>query len=128
MKRLVYIIILQALSMWFTSCQTQYVPIESVRTDIQYRDRWQKDSTHVHDSIFMYIKGDTVFRDRWHTEYKDRLLRDTTYIERTDSVQVPYLVEKKLTRWQSIKQAIGGLAIGGIAFLLLVVVWQIRKK
>lgn len=115
-------------SVWLCSCRTKYVPVESVKTEIEYRDRLQRDSIHVHDSTFMYVKGDTVFRDRWHTEYKDRTLRDTTYIERTDSVQVPYPVERKLTKWQSVKQEIGGIAIGVIVALSFVIVWLMRKS
>ena len=115
-------------SIWLCSCRTKYVPVESVRTEIEYRDRWQRDSIHVHDSTFIYIKGDTVFRDRWHMEYKDRTLRDTTYIERTDRVQVPYPVERKLTKWQSVKQEIGGIAIGVIVALSFVIVWLMRKS
>lgn len=132
MKRLVYIIILLTLAIWSTSCRsTKYVPVETVKTEIEYRDRLQRDSTHVHDSIFMYIKGDTVFRDRWHTEYKDRLLLDTTYIERTDSIQVPYPVEKKLSKWQAMKMELGGWAFGIIAFGLAAFGWLMvrdRKK
>jgi hypothetical protein len=128
MKALIYLTISIMCSIWLCSCRTKYVPVESVRTEIEYRDRWQRDSIHVHDSTFIYIKGDTVFRDRWHMEYKDRTLRDTTYIERTDSVQVPYPVERKLTKWQSVKQEIGGIAIGVIVALSFVIVWLMRKS
>ncbi len=127
MKRLVYLIILLTSAICLCSCRTKYVPVESVRTEIEYRDRWQRDSIHVRDSVVVQGKGDTVFVDRWHTYYKDRLLRDTTYIYNTDSVQVPYPVEKALTQWQSVKQEIGGVAIGGmIVALCLSIVWLIR--
>ena len=74
---------------WFSSCRSiQYVPMETVKEKIAYRDRLQRDSIHILDSIFMWSKGDTVFKDRWRIEYRDRLMRDTTYIEKTDSIQV----------------------------------------
>lgn len=112
-----------------SSCRSvQYVPVESVRTEIEYRDRWQRDSIHIHDSIHIRDKGDTVFVDRWHTVYKDKLLRDTTYIEKTDSVQVPYPVEKKLSRWQSMKMELGGWAFGIIIVLALIIVWRLVSK
>lgn len=105
-----------------TSCRSvQYVPIESVRTEIEYRDRLQRDSIHVHDSIHIRDKGDTVFVNRWHTVYKDKQLRDTIYIENTDSVQVLYFVEKQLSRWQSIKMVVGGWAFGIIIVLVLII-------
>lgn len=112
-----------------SSCRSvQHVPVESVRTEIEYRDRWQRDSIHIHDSIHIRDKGDTVFVDRWHTVYKDKLLRDTTYIEKTDSVQVPYPVEKKLSRWQSMKMELGGWAFGIIIVLALIIVWRLVSK
>lgn len=112
-----------------SSCRSvQYAPVESVRTEIEYRDRWQRDSIHIHDSIHIRDKGDTVFVDRWHTVYKDKLLRDTTYIEKTDSVQVPYPVEKKLSRWQSMKMELGGWAFGVIIVMALAFVgWLVYR-
>lgn len=128
MNRLIYLIILLMLAICLTSCKTKYVPVESVRTEIEYRDRWERDSIHVQDSIVIQLKGDTVFRDRWHTEYKDRFLHDTTYIHMTDSIQVPYPIEKNLTWWQNVKQETGGIAIGAIIVLLFVIVWLVYKK
>lgn len=132
MRRLVYfLIILLTLAIWLSSCRTKYVPIESVQTEIEYRDRWQRDSIHVHDSIVIQSNGDTIFRDRWHTLYKDRLLRDTTYIYRTDSIQVPYPIERELTWWQSVKQETGGIAIGvmiALCFIIIYLIWKNRNK
>lgn len=128
MKPIVYPTILLISAIWLCSCRTQYVPVESVRTEIEYRDKWQRDSIHVRDSIVIQSKGDTVFCDRWRTEYKDRCIRDTTYIDKTDSFQVPYLVEKKLTWWQNVKQETGGIAIGVIIALCLIIVWLVYKN
>lgn len=131
MRQRIYIWIAVAivLLLVFGSCgSVKYVPVESVKTEIEYRDRWQRDSIHVHDSIVIQSKGDTIFRDRWHTEYKDRLLRDTTYIYRTDSVQVPYPVERDLTWWQNVKQETVGIAIGVIIALCLIIVWLVYKN
>ena len=128
MKAFTYLTILLLSAIWLTSCRTQHIPVETVKTKTEYRDRWLRDSIHVHDSIFMWMKGDTVFRDRWHTEYRDRLLRDTTYIEKTDSIQVPYPVERKLSWWESVKIETGGIAVGGIIVLLLIIVWLVYKN
>ncbi|MDD3037144.1 hypothetical protein [Bacteroides sp.] len=133
MKALIYLTIFLMSGIWFTSCRsTQYVPVETIKTEVQYKDRLQRDSIHVLDSVFMLVKGDTVFRDRYRIEYRDKLIRDTTYIHKTDSVQVPYLVEKKLSRWQSVKLELGGWAFGIIVlFALLIVGWlvyRLRKK
>lgn len=106
----------------------KYVPVETVRTEIQYKDRLQRDSVHVKDSVFLLIKGDTVFRDRWHTVYKDKVVRDTAYVCKNDSIRVPYPVEKVLSKWQKIKIELGGWAFGGLLVGLLIVIWLVYKS
>ncbi len=112
--------------------QVQYVPVESVRTDSVYVNLVQRDSIRVLDSIYIKDKGDTVWVEKYKYLYRDKLCRDTLYVTRTDSVQVPYPVEARLTRWQRIKLELGGLAMGAIVLAGLVVVgWLVyrsRKK
>ena len=129
MKQLIIIAIFLMVGIWFTSCKSiQYVPVETVKTNTEYRDRLQRDSIHIKDSVLMFIKGDTVFRDRWHTEYRDKLIRDTINITDTIKTEVPYPVEKKLTRWQAFKMDVGGIAIGAIIVLLIIIIWLVYKK
>lgn len=127
MKRLIlYLIVFLMSGTCFTSCRSvQYVPVETVKTEIQYKDRLQRDSIHVLDSVFLKVKGDTVFRDRYRIVYKDKQIRDTAYIHKVDSVRVPYPVEKDLTRWQSIKIELGGWAFGMILALLFIIIGNI---
>lgn len=127
MRAITYIILF-IIVVLYSSCRTQYIPVESIVTRTEYKDRVQRDSVHVHDSIYIREKDDTVFIDRWHTEYKDRLLRDTTCINKTDSIQIPYPVERKLSRWESFKLQVGEIAIGVIIGLLLIVAWMIRRN
>ena len=114
-------------------CKTiEYVPVESVRVETEYKDKFHRDSIHVFDSVYIREKGDTVWLTRWRTEYKDRLIRDSIFIRDSISIEVPYQVERVLTKWEKTKMDIGGLAIGGIvAVITAVVVWLIvwiRKK
>ena len=100
-------------------CRTvRYVPIETVRTDSVYVDRWQRDSVYVRDSVFVnqYSKGDTLFVDKVVTKYKykDRWRYDTVAVVRADSVQVPYPVEKDLL-------------VAMVAVLAFIVVWLVKK-
>ena len=120
-------IILLALAI--CSCRSvKYVPVETVKTDSVYVNKWHRDSVHVRDSVFVLIKGDTVFRDRYKVVYLDKLVIDTFFIERVDTVRVPYPVEKELTRWQRFKMDVGGFSFGGIVALVLVVVgWMVYK-
>lgn len=90
-----------------TCCKTtervEYVPVETVKTE--YRDRIVEtyDSVHITDSVYVAVKGDTTlvykYRDRW----KLKLVHDTAYVNRTDSIRIPYPVEKKLSKWEQFK-------------------------
>lgn len=111
------------------SCRSiQYVPIETVKTEKEYVDRLKRDSIHVRDSVFVLVKGDTVYIDKYKTIYKDRIFRDTTYIERIDTTRIPYPVEKQLTRWQSVKMEAGGFALGGMSIILLLLIIKFSRK
>lgn len=115
-------IILLAPALW--SCRTvKYVPIETVKHDSIYVNKVQVDSIYHRDSIYVVDKGDTVFfyKDCYIYKYQDRT--DTLYVTKTDSIQVPYLVEKELTKWQKFRLDIGGwtIAILCIAILFFVI-------
>lgn len=82
-------------SMAFFSCKCINIPPQIVRvteTEKQGKNTIIRDSVYIHDSIIVTVKGDTVFKDRWHTEYVDKWRYDTAYVEIRDSVPVPYEV------------------------------------
>lgn len=130
MKALMYFTtILMALSMW--SCRSiKYVPVESVRYDSIYFNKIVKDSVYVKDSVLI-VKGDTIteYRYKYIYKYKDRI--DTLYVTQTDSVQVPYPVEKQLTKWQQFKVDVGGWAVTIVVITILIVfgrfVYKLKK-
>lgn len=131
MKQALFIAALTLLSAILTGCRSriQYVPVESVRTE--YKDRLQRDSIYVQDSVFVREKGDTVFVDRWRYVYRDKLITDTLLVN--DTVRVPYPIEKQLSRWQRTKMDVGGWTIGVLSGVLVlgigyVVRWLIRKR
>ena len=86
------------------------------------------DSIYQRDSIYVDRKGDTVliYKDRYLYKYKN--LIDTMYISRTDSIQVPYPIEKQLTKWQSMKLELGGWALGIIIVFILVLIGRYVKQ
>lgn len=101
----------------FASCKTNtvYVPVESVKTE--YQDHFFRDSIYLKDSVFMLIKGDTVWVEKYKYLYRDKLIRDSIFV--TDSIQVPYPVEvvkevNHLKTWQVILMCFG---VGVIAIL-----------
>lgn len=133
MKYLIHILaVLFGICMLASCTTTRYVPVESVRTEIEYRDRLQTrtDSIHITDSIYIKEKGDTILIERWRTQYRDRLVTDTAtvFVSVTDSIQVPYPVPTPLTSWQRFKQDVGGIAIGVLAAaIILGLIWLLRR-
>lgn len=123
------IVIVLFLSALFSGCKSiQYVPVETVHTDTLYQKVVQRDSIHIHDSVTIREKGDTVMIEHWRTQWRDRLLRDTIYRSRVDSVQVPYPVEKQLTKWQQVCIDYGKLTMGATVLLVVfLIVWIVRR-
>lgn len=130
------IIIVALVSLLLSGCQTiKYVPVEVVEKEyITKTDTFiQKDSIVFHDSVYIHSKGDTVWYEKWHTKYKDRIVTRIvvdSFIKR-DSVSVPYMVEKNLTRWQKMKMDFGGGAIfaliGMIIAMIIVIILKMRN-
>lgn len=125
MRRLVYIIILLMLAICFVSCRTQYIPVESVRTEYKTRDSTRYDSIYQRDSTYTLIKGDTVYQYRYKYLYRYLTTNRTDTILKNDSIRVPYPVEKKLNRWQSIKMELGGWVIIVIFVYMLMYALQV---
>jgi predicted small lipoprotein YifL len=107
-----------------TGCKTKtiYVPVESVRTE--YRDRLQRDSVHLYDSVFMKLNGDTIRLEKYKYIYRDRLRTDTVAL--SDTIAIPYpVVEtrevKVYPRWLIVLACLGSLAAG-------VAGWRIYRK
>lgn len=128
MKRLIYITMLLTLATCFVSCRTQYVPVETVRTEYKTRDSIRFDSIYQRDSIYMLVKGDTIYQYKYKYLYRYLTTNRTDTILKTDSIQIPYPVERQLNRWQSIKMELGGWAFGIIILFTLIIIGQIIFK
>ena len=105
---------------------TKYVPIESVHTEYRDRVNVQRDSIYLHDSIYVESKGDTIKIERWRDRWRDRIVRDTINVQRTDTIQNIVEVEKPLTMVQKAKIAIGNIAIVAACGVLLV--YFVRRR
>ena len=130
------------------SCRsTKYieVPVEVERVKIEYVDKFQKDSLntrdsiYVSDSVFIFVKGDTItqlkkqyiYKDK--VVYRDKLVTDT--VCRVDSIPYIRTVEKivkvnELKSWQKSLMSIGGivcLCILGVLFWKMFNFIKIRK-
>ena len=75
---------------------------------------------HVHDTVYKYKERETV---------RYLSLRDTLYIEKRDSVSVPYPVERKLTKWEAVRMRMGDILLVSVNIgLIYVVIWIIRRR
>lgn len=135
-KRLLYLIIPYIILSSLAGCKSvQYVPVETVRTDSIYVDRYQRDSIYQRDSVFVnrWIAGDTIYQDKvvWKYVYRDKVKYDTVTILRSDTINVPYPVECKLSKWEQLKLNVGGWAISIIIIIVLIVmgcmVYKLKK-
>lgn len=104
--------------------RVQYVPVETVRIDSVHGARWSVDSVYLKDSIHVELRteSDTVYRTeyKYRTHWRERVVRDTLVSVRTDSVGVPYPVERKLSGWEETKLHYGGFAMVLVAVVVLV--------
>lgn len=129
MKMLIYITMFLMSGIWFVSCRSvQYVPVENIRTEYKTRDSIRVDSIYNQDSIYVFVKGDTVYQYRYKYLYKYQYINRADTVIKTDSVQVPYPIEKQLSRWQSIKMELGGWAFGIIILFILIIIGRIIFK
>ena len=123
-------LIILVLFLCLQSCKTtKYVPVETVRTDSIRITQIQRDSIHVTDSVYIIQRSDTVFREHWNTVYKEVSRGDTAYIERIDTISVPYPVEAQLTSWQTTRIRLGEVLLVVLVLgIIAAVVWLIYKK
>lgn len=108
---------------------------------IHWQDTQQHDSVFKHDSVMVYIKGDTIIKERWQnlttTRWKTTTKTDTIvgdiYTFVTDTVKVKYYVnryktkevEKPASTWQKVRLFFGDFVL---LFLALVAVNWIRVR
>lgn len=132
----VWMVILFVLALLASCRQVEYLTVEKVRTDTTYITKWQRDSVWLHDSIRVREKGDSVWVERWHTQWRDRLRVDTIYQATHDTIPQPFPVETikevpaELSWWQRLRIWIGNIgliAILGVIGYYGVKLWRVYK-
>lgn len=90
-----------------------YVPVQSVK--VEYRDKIQRDSVYILDSVLIKSINDTVYLTKYRTELKYKIQRDSIHVK--DTIREPYEVEKitKVEKQLSLYQK---FCINGFTFLL----------
>ena len=111
------------------SCSTYHKPMETVVRDSLYISQRMIDRVLIRDSVFERQVRDTIYRYRERETARYLSLRDTLYIERRDSVSVPYPVERQLTKWQQVRMKLGDVSITAMILgIIYVVLWLIKLR
>lgn len=110
----------------FVNCTTKYVPVINTVIDSVKVVDVRRDSIHVLDSVLVYGKNDTIYSTRWRVEYREALRVDTFYSHRCDTVNTIVEVERKLSRIEELKMAIGNGVMWAVPILLAL--WLLYRK
>ena len=100
-------------------CRTKYVTVPEYHKEyINRTDTFLRSDTLFRlDSVVVRIQGDTtvIEKIRWQNRFVNVYKIKTDTIFKTDSIRVPYPVEKKLSKWQQFRLDFGGWAMGVLA-------------
>jgi hypothetical protein len=104
-----------------TGCKTRTILVPVKETKIEYRDRLRVDSIYNRDTVQIYGKNDTIFKNV--IKWRERFRIDTVSVVLIDSI--PYPVEvvtevNKLTKWQRWRlNALNIIAIIIVAYVVI---------
>lgn len=126
---IMYIIIVLCCS----SCSTSKpVVLERTYHDTVHINIFRLDSIFQHDSIYFesIIKGDTVYRTKEITRWRDRvsIKHDTVYAVREKSVDIPVPQERTDPLWIHILKGVYVLAILVSLIYIVVMIWLYNRK
>ena len=147
----VMFILTMGVALFMLSCKTEYIPVETSHTE----HHWHTDSIIQRDSVVKESMTTVMQLDSaamaqygiqlknaerawlvksWELERQIENLQRLTAIRDTvrDTIQVPYPVEKKLSKWQQTKVDWGGWAMLGalvviILFLYIIPRWKGKR-
>ena len=76
-----------------TACRTTQTMTDTNTNHVS--NNIQRDSIYLHDSIFVHIRADTVYLEKWHTRWRNRETVKTDTITltetKTETVEKPYV-------------------------------------
>lgn len=127
-SKLLFLFLLVLLLLLLSSCKTTstsaIVPVHSATHDTLWLSKLKYDSVYIDRWQRIERKADTVFCDRAKTEFRYRLLRDTVYKTRTDTIpvvkQVPVIRKERYTPpLTKFLACLGIIALGAISIFIL---------
>ena len=128
-----WMVAVMAIVICCVSCKTKYVTVPEYHKEyINRTDTFLRSDTLFRlDSVVIRQQGDTtvIEKIRWQNRFVNVYKVKTDTIMKSDSIRVPYPVEKKLSKWEQFKMDVGGWAMGLIAVVIIfVIVWLVRRK
>lgn len=126
-SKLLFLLFLVLLLLLLSSCRTTstsaIVPVHSATHDTLWLSKEKYDSVYIDRWQRIERKADTVFCDRAKTEFRYRLLRDTVYKTRTDTIPVVKQVsvvkkERYTPPFTKILACLGIIALGASVIIL----------
>ena len=128
-SKLLFLLFLVLLLLLLSSCRTtsnttDIMPVHSATHDTIFLRKLKYDSIYIDRWQRIERKADTVFYDRVKTEFRYRLLRDTVYKTRTDTVpvvkQVPVVKKERYTLlFTKFLACLGIIALGASVCIFL---------
>ena len=130
MKTMVSGLLIAILAGLVLSCKPYRVAHrETVIKDSLYIVQRMIDRVLIRDSVYERHVHDTVYKYKERETVRYLSLRDTLYIEKRDSVSVPYPVERQLTKWEAARMRLGDILLIIVNIgLIYVVIWLIRRR
>lgn len=131
---LVGMVVLLLLAMLASCKTTRYVSVPEYHKEyINRTDTFLRSDTLFRlDSVVIRQQGDTtvIEKIRWQNRFVNVYKVKTDTIIKTDSIRVPYPVEKKLSKWQQLRLDFGGWAMLVLGMLVVAIgmAWAVRKR
>lgn len=131
---LVGMVVLLLLAMLASCKTTRYVSVPEYHKEyINRTDTFLRSDTLFRlDSVVIRQQGDTtvIEKIRWQNRFVNVYKVKTDTIIKTDSIRVPYPVEKKLSKWQQLRLDFGGWAMLVLGLLVagIGVAWAVRRR
>ena len=131
------VVMLLLLAMLASCKTTRYVSVPEYHKEYVNRtDTFLRSDTVFRlDSVVIRQKGDTtvIEKMRWQNRFVNVYKVKTDTIMKSDSIRVPYPVERRLTKWEQFKMDVGGWAVGIasaalFALVVYVVMWIVRTR
>ena len=128
-----WMVAVMAIVICCVSCKTKYVTVPEYHKEyINRTDTFLRSDTLFRlDSVVIRQQGDTtvIEKIRWQNRFVNVYKIKTDTIMKSDSIRVPYPVEKKLSKWQQFRLDFGGWAMGGtVVAIVFILIWLVRRK